>query len=503
MKLVTTGTEPALRQPNQSWRMASALTQLLALLPQAFILPSSRFGNHLRGACFRDCGTHGKCTRGLCNCTSGWSGLDCSTSSTRERDAEPMDGFLYIFTPPTQFLSRLAQIGHGDPVFAAEHLFTQRALGDKKLRTLDPRRAKLFFVPIFLYHNLGNQVLKKSGYYHSSLVKILRDVDPLFNHTWSRNTSSHVFFFVNDKGACAVDRGPIFVTYWGLTVPYKFMVVPNRWKLTFGKSRLAGFGLGLEKESSVPCADENDIIVPPVRTATYNSSFPDLLFLDSSHTASECTLFFAGPVAKGGSVCPSSCTAEVDPEVPCAKAERMCCLGKPPMDPRVANASRCYGQDVRGELFAHHENRTGFCITRRLPPKDVPRMVAHARFCLAPSGEGFGCRLPEYMIRGGCIPIIIQPSVIQPFADVLPYHQFSLRFRFEDIPNLHTLLAAITPERYAALKRGLHRYAEAFDWLTHRGLAYEYTRYSLCLRAGGPCKHLKPGAPRRAQDANL
>ncbi len=48
------------------------------------------------------------------------------------------------------------------------------------------------------------------------------------------------------------------------------------------------------------------------------------------------------------------------------------------------------------------------------------------RYCLAPYGWGWGIRLSQ-IILSGCVPVIIQPHVFQPFEDVLNYNAFSVR----------------------------------------------------------------------------
>ena len=45
--------------------------------------------------------------------------------------------------------------------------------------------------------------------------------------------------------------------------------------------------------------------------------------------------------------------------------------------------------------------------------------------CLAPSGDGWGIRLAKSVLSG-CVPVIIQPSVRQPFDDLLNYSKFAL-----------------------------------------------------------------------------
>ncbi len=48
------------------------------------------------------------------------------------------------------------------------------------------------------------------------------------------------------------------------------------------------------------------------------------------------------------------------------------------------------------------------------------------RYCLAPYGWGWGIRLSQ-IILSGCVPVIIQPHVFQPFEDLLDYSQFAIR----------------------------------------------------------------------------
>lgn len=114
---------------------------------------------------------------------------------------------------------------------------------------------------------------------------------------------------------------------------------------------------------------------------------------------------------------------------------------------------------------------------------DVPRKAGEPRvdyvadmrrsvFCLAPSGHGYGVRLTTAVLTG-CIPVVIQPSVHMPLDDVLPYWEFSVRLRFEEAPNIVSILRAIIPEAAVReLQRGLRRHYRSFVWESG-GLAYE------------------------------
>jgi hypothetical protein len=72
------------------------------------------------------------------------------------------------------------------------------------------------------------------------------------------------------------------------------------------------------------------------------------------------------------------------------------------------------------------------------PPEQLGRHHAR-RFCLAPYGWGWGIRLTQTLLLG-CVPVIIQPHVFQPFEDVLDYDAFSVR-----LPRCGVAKAAARP----------------------------------------------------------
>jgi hypothetical protein len=106
-------------------------------------------------------------------------------------------------------------------------------------------------------------------------------------------------------------------------------------------------------------------------------------------------------------------------------------------------------------------------------------------------------------IHRRCVPLIIQPAVLQPYHDVLPYEAFSITVGADAIPRLHKLLAAVTPAQHEALREGVRHFAAAFSW-GQGGRAYEMTRYSLCLRSGRPsgCARLEPPLVRQRRRAD-
>jgi hypothetical protein len=77
----------------------------------------------------------------------------------------------------------------------------------------------------------------------------------------------------------------------------------------------------------------------------------------------------------------------------------------------------------------------------------------------------------------------LQDGVYQPLEDLLPYHEFSLRFGKEDLATLVQQLAAISPERLASMFAQLKRYHKAFLWPRELGgEAFDYVVASLFSR---------------------
>ncbi|GIL58398.1 hypothetical protein Vafri_13533, partial [Volvox africanus] len=89
-------------------------------------------------------------------------------------------------------------------------------------------------------------------------------------------------------------------------------------------------------------------------------------------------------------------------------------------------------------------------------------MMQQSKFCLAPMGEGWGIRLTEAMVTGGCVPVIIQDHIYQPLWDVVPFEEFSLRFSRTDVTDLVEHLDDVTPVQLATLQAGVEKHHRAF-----------------------------------------
>jgi|LauGreDrversion2_5_1035112.scaffolds.fasta_scaffold43963_2 hypothetical protein len=77
-------------------------------------------------------------------------------------------------------------------------------------------------------------------------------------------------------------------------------------------------------------------------------------------------------------------------------------------------------------------------------------------------------------------PTLLQDHVFQPFEDMIPYEEFSVRVAKRDIPNLISILRAITEEEQRKMRLRMAEYYRAFIWEpAHGGLAYNFTIDSL------------------------
>lgn len=69
---------------------------------------------------------------------------------------------------------------------------------------------------------------------------------------------------------------------------------------------------------------------------------------------------------------------------------------------------------------------------------------------------------------------------MQPYEDVLPYEDFSLRLDNRDVPSLREILRNVSEHQYRQLLAGVLRHAPAFSWdQPTGGRAFHYTLLSL------------------------
>ena len=146
-----------------------------------------------------------------------------------------------------------------------------------------------------------------------------------------------------------------------------------------------------------------------------------------------------------------------------------------------------YSQGMRQAIYMRFGDERGlpynFWIQNRSMRSGLlAHKTKHSKFCLAPSGHGWGMRTGKNAVLG-CVPLIAQPYVVQPYEMVLPYEEFSRRISFEEVPHL-VQIVNISDQEVFRLRRRLKRVRRAFVWRVEgQGQSYNHTILHLCQRA--------------------
>jgi hypothetical protein len=377
------------------------------------------------------------------------------------------------------------------------------------VRTLDPWRANLFYVPAFTY-----SVTSNGGPPHDYIRRVVRFLAAEYPALWSRRGGrDHIFWATGDRGVCPLPpdlAGFIWLVHYGQT------------HASLGDGGGGGAGDAALRGANATCFDaQHGIVTPPLvggaaamANATYfgvegggegggaeGEAKGGVVPAGSLAAPRPTLLFFAGGTrmeATEYSQARPSCAAHVGAalqmHVLTLACSRVCrtAAGRAPGDLaplQEPHRGRLRNPRARAHPHTHthtqhrhaHLRRALHSLTLILqtlsPPlspvlsRQVPDMGAEmrrAKFCLTPAGHGWGIRIVHAMATG-CVPLIIQDGVHQPFDDVLPYHEFALRLPQADIPRLDDILRSVTPTELALLQRGVRRFHRAFIWGTEGG----------------------------------
>ena len=180
------------------------------LLCAGMRLTSNRIREHLqawmhakrRRGCI-DCGGRGMCDNGWCHCTApGAFGIDCAHGSVPP-PPPPTGLAIYVYELPPDLGFSFGNLTHAN--YRAEDHFLKLLLRDGDVRTLDPARADLFFVPMFsVYGPARNQGCDRARV--EIIVSYLRRHHPWWDRSGGRD---HVLFLTIDRGACGLFKAKI------------------------------------------------------------------------------------------------------------------------------------------------------------------------------------------------------------------------------------------------------------------------------------------------------
>lgn len=341
-------------------------------------------------------------------------------------------------------------------MYSTEWRFLDYLLRDTAVRTLDPEMADLFFVPTL--GSLGRMPGSEGTHRCMQpaqlelLVQHLRSKHPYWNRSEGRD---HVFFLTGDQGACGLGptgSHPIFITAWGLLGSSKKMAAFGAFKDDFADVGTIRHAL----EAGDFChAPHKDIVVPPYG----DTQFPGSLAL---HAGEE--------------------TAEVPFEHALLHVGGIWGAGN-----HGTRKISFYSQGMRQALYLRYGDERGAKLgiwiqNRSMHSGQLARRTQRSKFCLAPSGHGWGMRTGKNAVLG-CVPLIAQPYVVQPYEMLLPYESFSKRIAYEEVAQVPKIVN-VSDSEVRRLRRSLARVRRAFVWRVEGGgLAYNHTLLHLCQRA--------------------
>ena len=432
------------------------------------------------------CSRRGKCIFGVCACHDGSFGVDCahlhaegastakqqSVASSMPSTSATLSSTLRIYIYETlpidlgafSFSLRtwISNLRGGFEVYSTEWRFLNYLLRDATVRTFDPEKADLFFVPTLgslgrMPGSEGTHRCMQSAQLEM-LVHHLRTRHPYWDRSEGRD---HVFFLTGDQGACglgATGTRPIFITAWGLLGTSKKMAAFDKFKDDFIDANVIRRALNAGELCHAP---HKDVVVPP---------YGDVQFTDTTvqreKESFEYTLLHVGGIWGAGN--------------------------------HGTRKISFYSQGMRQALYILFGDERGskhgmWIQNRSMQSSRLAYKTKHSKFCLAPSGHGWGMRTGKNAVLG-CVPLIAQPYVVQPYEMLLPYENFSRRLEYEDVPRAPEVVNA-TDDEIHRLRRSLARVRRAFVWRVEGGgLAYNHTLLHLCQRAMELRGYLKAGS---------
>ncbi|GLC47762.1 hypothetical protein PLESTB_000023000 [Pleodorina starrii] len=395
--------------------------------------------------CLNACNFRGRCVGGVCHCTPGFFGADCSLSlaaappppggggaaaaaaagggsrlrlellAGQNYTTRPSGPRIYVYELPPE-LNTYHNLDRLDRPLM--YLIWQRLLS-AGLRVADPAAADFFLVPIRV----------RMAYDSDRVVQVVSYIRSAWPH-WNATGGGgrHVFVHTGDWGrdelsedAQLLTRNATWLTHWGLARDHEFA----GWKASHRPGR--------------------DVVLPLMLAASVISAY-HLPRASPLHPAGPrpgrpTTLFFAGRI--------------------CGSRARPATNGTFPNCPDVLGSEDAYSAATRQRAFFHHHGRPNWKVvtTSRTFAQDM----ATAKFCLAPSGGGQGKRSILAALMG-CVPVPVTDGLMQPFEPELRWERFAVGVRERDLPVMHELLERLAPDQLAGFQGELPCAAQHLFW---------------------------------------
>ncbi|KAK3280519.1 hypothetical protein CYMTET_11642 [Cymbomonas tetramitiformis] len=320
---------------------------------------------------------------------------------------------IYIYELPPRFNSWLLYHHHPfsmGSIYSAGRFLHERLLASE-FRTADPEEADYFLIPMWGRAAVGSP--RHASRYLKEVIGYIQRTWPYFQRSGGRD---HIAVLTDDHGACDEFASRQLVKELGETI----MITHWGYRQTHG----ALTGAYAEPDGGCFRRHHDIVVPPPVRIPRS---------LNVSFTAVRSILFFfAGALRR--------------------KDDRV--TGK--------DGVPLYSHGVRQRVADELAHLPGFKIIDGGTP-NYYELLGQSRFCLVPTGAGWGIRLVEAVLFG-CIPVIIQDNVTQPFEEVLSYRKFAVRLQERRIRNLPEILGRISQEQELGMRQELACARPHFLW---------------------------------------
>lgn len=145
--------------------------------------------------------------------------------------------------------------------------------------------------------------------------------------------------------------------------------------------------------------------------------------------------------------------------------------GKPASDRHIFAfyAGNMHGY-LRKILLEYWNNKdTDMKILGPMPPGVASKMnyIEHmksSKYCICPKGYEVNSPRVVEAIFYECVPVIISDNFVPPFFEVLNWAAFSVIVAEKDVPDLKSILAGISDEKYQELQYGVRKVQRHFLW---------------------------------------
>ncbi|CAK9182816.1 unnamed protein product [Ilex paraguariensis] len=321
-------------------------------------------------------------------------------SITQKRS--PFNGLkVYIYDLPSKYNSDwLSNERCNNHLFASE-VAIHRALLNSDVRTLDPKEADFFFIPVYVSCNFstvnGFPAIGHARSLLASAVELIASELPFWNRSLG---SDHIFVASHDYGACFHAMEDVAMAD-GIPELLKNSII------------LQTFGVKYQH----PCQDVENVVIPPYISP---ESVRSTLEKSPINGRRDIFVFFRGKM-------------EVHPK----------------------NVSgRFYSKRVRTMILQKYGGDRRFYLKRHRFAGYQSEIVRSV-FCLCPLGWApWSPRLVESVVLG-CVPVIIADGIRLPFSAAVRWSEISLTVAEKDVANLGTILDHVAATNLTTIQRNL------------------------------------------------